>query len=48
MVWRETRAELLVEEDVEMEEDDAEVREKEGGRGAASDAGGGDECNEVT
>jgi hypothetical protein len=47
MVWRETSSELLVEEEEEMEEDDADVREKEGGRGVASDAGEGDECNEV-
>ena len=49
MVWRETSAELTsVEEEEEMEDDDANVREMEVKRGAASDAGDGDECDEVT
>jgi hypothetical protein len=37
-----------VEEGKEMEGDDADARGREGVRRAASGAGGGDECNEVT
>ncbi len=49
MVCRETSAETtLVEEEGEMEEDDADAREREGERRAASDAGEGDECDDVT
>ena len=49
MVWRETSAETtLVEGEGEMEEDDADEREREGERWAASDAGEGDECDDVT
>jgi hypothetical protein len=49
MVWRETSAETtLGEEGGEMMEDDADAREREGERWAASDAGEGDECDEVT
>ena len=49
MVWRETSAETtLVEGEGEMEEDDADAREREGKRWAASDAGEGDECDDVT
>ena len=32
----------------DMEEDDADAREREGERWAASDAGEGDECDDVT
>ena len=49
MVWRETSAEMTPEEEEEeMEDGDADAREVEEVRGAASVAGGGDECNEVT
>jgi hypothetical protein len=49
MVWRETSAETtFVGEEEEMEEDDADVREREWERGAASGAEEGDECDEVT
>jgi hypothetical protein len=44
-VWRET---VVVEDVEEKEEDGADARERGGGRGAASDAGEGDECGEVT
>ena len=50
MVWRETSSEttLVGGEEMVMDGDDADVREREGMRGAASDAGEGDTSNEVT
>ena len=50
MVWRKTSSETMLVggEEMLMEGDDADVREREGMRGAASDAGEGDTSNEVT